>query len=124
MPSCRYCSHEPFPDWHELAIHIMSSKGKHRFGKTWAAKMLTNVTQLNQKKDLPQRVPLTDEEKAAKQDSRQELSGHERMVLTLCPKCNKVTHQAVPVEFAQSKRAWRATNGTLMILCQNCTRSR
>ena len=120
MPSCRYCDHLPFPDWHELALHITQSKKGHSRGKKWAASVLTNVNQLNQKKDLPQRVPLTDEEKAAKKDSRQELSGGMVTVLTLCPKCNKVTHQAVPVEFAQSKRAWRATNGTLFILCIRC----
>ena len=123
MRECHIC-HEKFPDWDALALHIIAGKGRHRFSKTWAAARLTNVNQLNQKRDMPERVPLTEEQKAARKDSKQELSGHERMVLTLCPKCNKVTSQVVPEEYAQSKRAWRATNGTLMILCQNCTRSR
>ena len=120
MPSCRYCDHLPFPDWHELALHITQSKKGHSRGKKWAASVLTNVNQLNQKRDLPQRVPLTEEQKEARKESKQDLSGHEVMVLTLCPKCNKVTSQVVPEEYANSKRAWRATNGTLFILCIRC----
>ena len=120
MPNCRYCHHAPFSDWHELALHITKEKKGHSRGKTWAAKVLTNVNQLNQKRDLPQRVPLTEEQKEARKESKQDLSGKERMVLTLCPKCNKVTSQVVPEEYAQSKRAWRASNGTLFITCEKC----
>ena len=121
--TCRACGYEG-TDWKDLARHIQTSKRGHSRGKKWAATILSHSNKLNQKRDLPQRVPLTETEKAAKKDSVSEVSGNTRMVMTLCPKCNKVTSQALPVEYVGSPRAWRATNGALMVTCQNCTRSR
>lgn len=121
--TCRACGYDG-KDWKDLAHHIQSSKKGHSRGKTWAAKILTNVEFLNQKRDMPERTPLTETEKAAKKNSVSEVSGNTRMVMTLCPKCNKVTSQALPVEYVGSPRAWRASNGALMVTCQNCTRSR
>ena len=121
MPSCRYC-HTNFPDWHELALHVQTAGKSHRGSKKWAASVLTNVNNLNQKRDLPQRVPLTEEQKEARKDSKAELSGDIMRVLTQCPKCNKVDYQDLPVEFARSPRAWRASNGTLFVTCLRCKR--
>jgi len=116
---CRICNQDFEYDWHSLAKHISISKKGHRAGKKWAAKYLLQVNRLNAKRDLPQRVPLTEEQKEARRDLRREISGDTQRVLTLCPHCKSQAVSVLPVEYTQSPIAWRQNNN-LVVLCEPC----
>ncbi len=118
MPNCLSCN-QSFPDYKELALHIQTTKKGHRKGKKWAAKYLMRVRQLNKKKELNGRIPLTEEQKEAKASIHRELSGENENVLTICPHCKKGHREVLPVEFSQSRDAWRVKD-KLVVLCGSC----
>jgi GTP cyclohydrolase FolE2 len=118
---CRACGRDDFEDYTELAIHIQSSKKGHRKGKIWASKYLLRVNQLNQKKEYEQRVPLTEEEKENKRDTRRELSGQMEVVNTYCPRCKTRTRRQLEIEFTRGGQAWGIKN-YYFVLCQLCAR--
>jgi hypothetical protein len=126
MPACNVC-HQVFSTWPELALHIATTKKGHRRGKVWAASVLTNVRTLDQKRGMPERSPMTPEEresvKEAKEETHRELSGEAEMVMTVCPNCKRASRQNIPKEYTDSSNAWRTGNGTLIICCPNCRRS-
>lgn len=68
---------------------------------------------------------MTDEQRAAldlnRVSTQRKLSGESKEVLTMCPICTKGVHQNLPVEFIESKTAWRAANGTLIVCCLKCS---
>jgi hypothetical protein len=118
MPECLSC-HQNFKDWAELALHISTSKSNHRKGKKWAAGVLLNVKKLNKKKDAPQRIALTEQEKENKADCKEELSGRESVVVTICPSCKQKSSQSIPTEYVESNTVWKS-RGLLVINCFNC----
>jgi GTP cyclohydrolase FolE2 len=120
METCRTCGFEA-PDFTGLAHHMIAQKSGHHAGKKWAAIYLTNVRWLNNKKDKPERVPLSEEDKAAKASTKHELSGIERQVNTICPRCNQNDRLSLPIEYIESNSAWRK-GGTLVISCWSCRR--
>lgn len=123
MIPCRYCTFKA-KDYGELARHIKQSKKGHRWGKKWAASYLTKVRILNQKRDLPQRIPMSPDQKEAyneaKEETHRELSGKTRSETTVCPKCKRPHNEIIPVEYSESPRAWRSPAGMLVILCFQC----
>ena len=115
-----FCCNAIFEDYQELANHVKNSKTGHRKSKKWAAKVLLNVTRLNQKKELQQRTPLTAEQKESYQETKRELTGTQQNIITYCPSCKQGHRENLPSEFIKSEQAWRTPRGTLIILCQNC----
>jgi hypothetical protein len=115
---CRSCD-KSFEDYRELALHISSTKKGHRKGKRWAARYLMHVQALARKELNSSRSPLTEEEKKSKRSIKRELSGGQEYALTICPFCKKGHREVLPVEFAQSREAWRIKN-VLAVMCQSC----
>ncbi len=124
MPDCRYCG-KSCKDWGELALHVQSQKKGHRGGKKWAAQYLLKTRQLNSKKELNGRQPMSEEAKEIRRELIESvrLSGEEVCVETLCPnpKCKRVSKQVLPVEYVRSPNAWRTEN-QIIKLCRNCER--
>ena len=114
---CLSCN-EVFADYTELALHIQSSKKGHRKGKKWASNYLLRTRQLDQKQ-INGRVPLTEEQKENKRNMVRELSGRNENVVTYCPQCKSKTAQPLPVEFTQSREAWRIGKN-FAVLCSEC----
>lgn len=121
---CHYCHHTPFPDYTALAQHIIAEKRTHRKGRIWAAKFLTRQRQLDQSATIKarreNRAPLTEQEKENRQSTLLELSGETTVIITSCPQCKSKMRQAIPVEYAKSKDAWRTTQGILVVSCARC----
>lgn len=125
MPLCNQCR-KVCQDYHELAIHIMSLKS-HRRGRRWAGKYLAiNSLSPEKRRDLPKRVAdnpdketteFGDENKA---NRIRQVSGVEKSVITVCPKCEARNRIQLPIEFAESPAAWRI-NGILVKLCARCS---
>lgn len=118
MPLCIACK-QAFGDYKELALHIQSSKKGHRKGKKWAANYMLKVRQLDQKKQINGRVPLTEEQKENKKSLVRELSGEEEYAITFCPHCKRGHREILPVEFSKSRDAWRVKD-KLVVLCEGC----
>ena len=128
---CRTCGKDDCKDWGELAEHINSAKdkahNKDRAGKMWAKRYIHRnaINKLKQLgKELPYRVPLTDGQREAKEDTRRILSGKTKIVLVKCPspKCrntNTQRYERVEVEHAENPQAWRVDN-CFAILCGGC----
>ena len=70
-------------------------------------------------RELPYRVPLTDEQREAKIDTRRELSGEAKLVTTICPKCNKGERKMIEVEHTDEPMAWRIKD-CLVVTCEGC----
>jgi hypothetical protein len=120
MPTCHAC-HSEFPDFKELAIHIMANKKGHRKGRMWAAKYIM-INGLSPDKRIDRKtdhIALTAEQKEAKKDCKGTISGIRKMVETVCPKCKRMEHQSLPVEYIGRPLAWRKDN-RLVILCEGC----
>ncbi len=120
MPVQCFCCGATFEDYAELAKHVSASKKGHRKSKKWAADYMLKTRQLNQKRDLPQRIPLTEEQKDNYQETKRELSGEYENVICLCPRCKLGHREQVPTEYSHSEQAWRSPKGTLMMICQRC----
>ena len=122
---CNSCGAD-FETFTELAQHItISPKRTHKYGRVWAAKLLTQVTRLNKKQESFDRIPLSEEDKENRRELKAQvkLSGEKSMVNTICPKCKTRHVEVLEVEYARSPLAWRtAQNGTLIILCAGCRR--
>lgn len=118
---CHAC-HAWFEDYTELALHISSEKTGHRKGKKWAASLLLKVRQLDSKKDMKERTPLSEEDKENRREIQRsvELSGAKYMVNTICPKCKSRHAETLEVEYVRSPLAWKTLQGTLIILCARC----
>lgn len=119
---CHSCGHS-FPDYTELAKHIINAKKGHRRGKVWASKFLLQVKRLDRKvtnQNRPDRIPLTEEQKEAKKSLMREVSGEFRQVLCVCPRCKLGHVEAVEVEYIESRDAWRSESGKPMIICGGC----
>lgn len=117
MEPCHSCG-QSFPDFRELALHISGAKKGHRKGKAWASKYLLRSS-LTANHERRERIPISDEDREAKTNTRMELSGEMSYVRVKCPKCKRVYPRTVEVEYVNSKLALR-DNGVLMITCQNC----
>jgi hypothetical protein len=108
-----------FEDYQGLALHIIAEKKGHRKGKKWAAKYISRHIINKRTYDNNGRVPLTAEQKANKEDTRRALSGEQRVVETICPKCKVSKRVALEVEYVSSPQAWRI-HGKLVKLCVEC----
>lgn len=116
---CRVCNTNFEYDWHALAKHISTSKKGHRAGKKWAAKYLLQVNRLNAKRDLPQRVALTEEQKESRRELKRETSGETESVKTYCPMCKHGGQAILEAEYTQSGIAWKR-NDRFVIMCNPC----
>lgn len=115
---CHSCN-QSFEDFRELALHISSSKKGHRKGKRWAAKYIIG-NRLNGKRTFDNgRVPLTNEQRINKEDTRRELSGELEVVNTICLLGKHPVRQSLPIEYSKSPDAWRI-KGHLVVMCNNC----
>lgn len=114
---CNSCQ-KSFPDYKELAKHIMLNKKGHKQGRVWAAKFLSKINILD-RKPLHGKVELTEEDKENKLSTIRQISGENELVLAMCPKCRKGHRELLPVEFTRSSQAWR-TGKALMVMCQDC----
>lgn len=119
MPECNYCK-ESFSDFKSLAIHINSSH-PHKHNK-WAANFVLQDVLFEKADKNENRVPLTEEEKAAKKSTQRELSGVEKTVLTICPQCKGVEPMRIPVEFLTSEQAWKNDDNRPFVTCSGCRR--
>ncbi len=111
IPFCNSC-HQPFPDYHALAVHISTSKKGHSRGKKWATKYLF----LKGKRDAPNRAPKADISQEAKDSRARTLSGVERNTVCVCPQCKQRHQDRIPIEFVNSPEAWRFGKD-LSVLC-------
>lgn len=117
MPvTCHSCN-KVFPDYKSLAVHITKSKKGHQRGKKWAAGY--DLFDVMYEKKQPERPRLTEQERENKADSRREISGINKTVVTKCPKCKGMSKQSLPVEYTNSQEAWRI-NKMLVVLCPIC----
>ena len=122
MPICNACHHS-FPDYTELAKHIINARVGHRRGKRWASSVVLQVKRLDRKvtnDSKPDRIPLTEDLKETKLSLMREVSGEFRQVLCVCPRCKLGHVEAVEVEYIESRDAWRSTSGKPMIICGGC----
>ncbi len=126
MVSCHQCS-KGFADYEKLALHIMTTKG-HRKGRRWAAHyVMINGLSPKNRRDLPERAAENpDKERTEfgdenRQNMRVILSGREKHVIAVCPKCKGNDRVVLPEEYATSVFAWRM-GGTLTKLCARCGR--
>ncbi len=53
-----------------------------------------------------------------------DISGIEETVTTVCPKCKKSGQQSLPVEYVESRDAWRTKSGCLIVMCYTCYQNR
>lgn len=126
---CRVCK-IVFNDWDELAHHVnklSKIKGsKHRKTLWVESRIHKNAIDILTKpiKKFEPPVPLTDEQKQNKVDSRRELSGETKLVMTYCPECKKrapnsilKTPQRIEVEYILSEHAVKNEKGEFAILC-------
>jgi len=120
MVICLSCQ-QTFPDYKELALHIITNKATHRKGRRWANKYLTNQRALDKKVTTQgkERSPLTQQDIENRRDTRRELSGQTKMSETLCPKCKHNGVRSFPIEYAKSPTAWRVGK-SLVKLCVGC----
>ena len=118
METCRTCN-KSFEGFQELALHIMSSKG-HSKGKIWAAKFLSLKSWM---KDKPERMEVTEEDRENKKDGRRVVSGNTQHVKTVCPNCKQSNVQSLPVEYIESRGAWKTSSGAFMVDCINCRKA-
>lgn len=115
MPQCNICQ-EYLDTWPELAKHVL----EHDAHNKWALAFLSKAQILNQKRDLPQRTALTEEQREAKEDCQRELSGQTTLTKCLCPRCNKTRLEWLPIEHLSSGQAWKTNTGHYFIFCPNC----
>jgi hypothetical protein len=122
--SCFYCEKD-CEDYAELARHIMASKNGHGKGRRWAAKYLS-INSLSPEKRHEQRQgsPLTAQDYENREKARRVLSGTVKTVSTVCPNCHQSGRQVLPMEYIESKSAWRTKSGTLIVNCPGCQKSR
>lgn len=116
MPQCNICQ-EYLDTWPKLAKHVL----EHDAHNKWALAFLSKAQLLNQKRDLPQRTTLTEEQREAKEDCQRELSGMLKAVLVQCPICTTPFQARLEQEFVSNPQAWRDRN-TLLVLCDSCRR--
>ncbi|MCK9369916.1 hypothetical protein M0R04_08430 [Candidatus Dojkabacteria bacterium] len=117
---CRVCNTDFGADWKALAKHIVSKKDKlHRKGRIWASKVLMNTKYLDSKKDLNGRVPLTEQEKENKRDTKLEISGEEEFINAICPHCKVKYRAKVPIEYISLEHVWMI-NERYAIYCNDC----
>lgn len=78
-----------------------------------------HVRRLNQKKDLPQRLPLTEQQKENKKEMAREVSGQYREVIAICPGCKGQYKTSIELEHFENKEAW-LIKGKPIIYCERC----
>ena len=120
MPLCLTCK-QPFPDYKELALHIVANKKTHKKGRLWANKYLMNQRTLDMKATIQNRnhTPLTEQERESKKDSQRELSGRLINTNTICPHCKKTSVYQFPIEYVKDPYAWRI-GSNFVRLCPRC----
>ena len=126
MPNCHSCG-KPFDNFKDLALHIMQSKSGHRKGRKWASKFIMIGGLSKKSRDGRQQqsqVVLTKEEKVNKVSSARELSGREEYRQVYCPRCKYTHDYKLPVEYIESPVVWRTPQGTMIVACLSCLRSR
>ena len=117
---CNTCG-EPFENYKDLAVHIQTAGKSHRKGKLWAAKFVTNVTYLDQKKEHTERLPIDDQVRENREACIRETSGKMVVTQVFCPNCRKNFRLPVEKEHAENPLAWR-TNKILTLNCESCRR--
>lgn len=118
MPICNTC-HQPFEDYKELAKHIIINKKTHKKGRLWASKFLSKQQLLDKKRANTERIPLTEQDKENKLNTRRDVSGETTTTLAICPKCNREHFYTFPIEYVQSPTAWKRNN-SIVKLCSVC----
>lgn len=122
---CYFCQgpNKPtFETYHDLAVHISTSKTGHNGGKRWAAKYLSKPAEAaarRHERSNQVRIPLTDEQAEARESTRRVLSGAEELVTTLCLRCKSPARQHLPVEYVRSPDAWKI-KGYHVVNCLTC----
>jgi hypothetical protein len=124
MPNCNSCG-ASFPNWAELATHIIASKRGHQRGRVWASGLLLKTKQLNAKKELTQSTASPEQKLAIKETKEYlkeqgELSGDTEIKPCLCPSCKRTVSQELPTEYTSSPYSWKTGNGTLIVNCPSC----
>ena len=115
---CNTCG-EPFENYKDLAVHIQTVK--HKRGKLWAARVTTNVTYLDQKKERTERLPVDDQVRGNREACVRDTSGKMMIAQVFCPNCKRLSRFPVEKEHAENPLAWRVNNA-LMINCLSCRR--
>jgi hypothetical protein len=120
MQTCHDCSEE-FETWVELAQHIVSQRSTHiRSSVVWA---LTFLAKKDNVKEFKPRSPMSEETRQIIKDCKRKLSGRMETARTVCPDYHKVSEQKLEIEYIQD-RAWRNSNGTLIVNCLSCKREK
>lgn len=120
MPTCLNCQ-QLFTDYKGLAHHIIANKKTHKRGLLWASKYIMRQRQLDRKATEQGRnyTPLTQTDKDNRHDLERVLSGVAINSPTICPKCKHKSISQFPIEYAESRQAWRVGNA-LVKLCVAC----
>jgi hypothetical protein len=124
IPQCKVCG-VVFEDWKALAWHIHNNKKSHKKSQRFAAQVLVGVRDSRPKITRVGKDPTyepTEYGKEQRANAVRELSGESIYENTHCPTCGKGSRILVPLEHAESDRAWRNTLGRLMVDCDGCRR--
>lgn len=120
MPTCNSC-HRVFPDYQSLALHIQASRKGHARSKKFAADfLLKNPLSAKAKNGKTlERIPITSEQREAREDTRRELSGDSELVITICPRCKRKERRLMEVEYTKSETALKI-GSCIVVICNNC----
>jgi hypothetical protein len=117
---CAVCKEDFGVEWNDLAKHILKQKDSmHKRGRRWAHKVLTNAKKLNQKRDMPGRIPLTEQQKENKKEMKRVVSGMEEPVIAICPNCKNKHRVKLAIEHIRYEHAWMI-NGRYAVICADC----
>ena len=115
---CNTCG-EPFENYKDLAVHISISGKSHKKGKMWAARFVTNVNYLDQKKDRVERSPVDDQVRKNREECVRETFNRMTVTKVSCPSCHKLSRMPLEIEHVENPLAWRSGN-SMMIICDTC----
>jgi hypothetical protein len=120
-PYCRDC-HQTFLSWDDFVKHVLKYQSTHSqktvdFARRYTLRRVI-FKPVDENKD---RIPLSAEDRAKKDEAHRLISGIEKVVLAYCPRCKQRHPIKIPVEYIQSKTAWR-NKDLLMVNCLNCRR--
>lgn len=121
---CRTCG-RGFEEWGDLARHIVTEKKTHKNKKNraWALAFLSrkiNKTEIKRVADDPtkEKTEIGDENR---ENMKRKLSGETKMSNAICPKCKRVHHPLLEIEYISSNYVWRINN-KMVKLCGGCVR--
>lgn len=108
-----------FDDYSELASHIISTKKGHRKGRKWAAQYVHR--NLLNKRDNKFKDGKPAPPKTKPSEISLQLSGNQRCVNTVCPKCHSLGQEVLEAEYANSPNVWRLDD-RIVVVCIRCRR--